>query len=113
MNDHETTLHIELEDVGATSWWAGILATLFSQYGAAHMRFIARADGEKPYVSGTFPMPRTTGPVPPRDAWAPEMTQSLAQLRREIEDDGWVVTGRGDQPWELRYQRRDTARSVR
>ena len=44
--------------------------------------------------------------------WAgPEMTRSLAELRREIEADGWVVTGHGYQPWDLRYQRRDTARS--
>jgi len=112
MTENRNSLHIELEDVGATSWWAGILATLFSQSGQAHMRFVARADGEKPYASATFPVPRTLGPVPPREAWAPGMTESLTDLRREIEDDGWVVTGQGDQPWELRY-RRDAARSVR
>ena len=110
MTENGNSLHIELEDVGGTSWWAGVLATLFSQYGNAHMRFVGRVDGEKRYTSAVFPTIGTM-PPPPRAAWVPEMTQSLAELRREIEDDGWVVTGHGDQPWELHYQRLDTARS--
>ena len=49
--------------------------------------------------------------MPPREAWAPELTQSLAEPRREIEGDGWVVSGRGDQPWDLHFRRRDPPRS--
>ena len=111
MDENETTLRIELEDVGGTSWWAGVVATLFSQNGSAQMRFVGRVDGEKRYTSALFPTPRTVGTVPPREAWAPGMSQSLTELRREIEDDGWVMTGQGDQPWDLHYRRRDTARS--
>ena len=33
------------------------------------------------------------------------MTESLAELRRQIEDDGWLHLGHGGQPWQLTYQR--------
>jgi len=33
------------------------------------------------------------------------MTQSLAELRHNLEKDGWVPVGKGEQPWELRYER--------
>ena len=88
-----------------------MLATLFFQCGSAHLRFVGRVDGEKRYASALFLAPRTLGTVPPQESWAPGMTQSLTELRREIEDDGWVVTGHGDQPWDLHFRRRDTARS--
>jgi hypothetical protein len=33
------------------------------------------------------------------------MTDALTELRRDLEKDGWVEVGRGDEAWALRYQR--------
>lgn len=55
-----------------------------------------------PYTWGTVPMGRT---MPPKQQWAPDMAGSLAALQEEIERDGWVEVGVGDQPWEHRYRR--------
>ena len=99
------TLTVKLEDAGGTSWWASLLATLSSQYGNAYKRFVGRVDGERRYVGPTFPVPRTWGDIPPQEAWAPEMNRSLAEVLRHIEDDHWVQTGKGQQPWEFRFTR--------
>jgi hypothetical protein len=99
------SLQIELEDVGGTSWWTSLLATLSSQYGNAYLRFIGRVDGEVRYTSSTFPVPRTLGTLPPQEEWAPEMRQALEELRRDLDRDGWVQVGRGEHPWALRYER--------
>jgi hypothetical protein len=32
------------------------------------------------------------------------MTKSLQDLRREIENDGWVEAGRGTEPWAFKYE---------
>jgi hypothetical protein len=97
-------LEVELEDVAGTSWWAGILATLTGQSGIAQMRFVGRVGGETRYTSATFPVPRSFGKIPPKEKWAPGMTAALAELRHEIEDNGWVQVVAGSQPWELQYQ---------
>ena len=99
------TLQIELEDMAGTSWWAGVLATLASQSGNAFLRFVGRIDGDRRYTGATFPAPRTLSTLPPQEAWAPRMTYSLQDLRREIENDGWVEAGRGAEPWALKYER--------
>lgn len=99
------TLQIELEDPAGTSWWAGALATLASQSGNAYLRFVGRVDGHRRYKGATFPAPTTLGTLPPQEAWAPGMTRSLQDLRREIEHDGWVEAGRGSEPWAFRYER--------
>jgi hypothetical protein len=99
------TLQIELEDMAGTSWWTGVLATLASQSGNAYMRFVGRVDGHRRYKSATFPAPRTLGTLPPEEAWAPGMTKSLQDLRREIENDGWVKAGRDTEPWAFKYER--------
>ena len=99
------TLQIELEDLAGTSRWASTLATLASQSGNAYLRFVGRVDGHRRYKGATFPAPRTLGTLPPQEAWAPGMSESLQELRREIENDGWVETGRGDEPWTFRYER--------
>ena len=99
------TLEIGLEDVGGTSWWAGVLTTLTSQSGSAQLRFVAAIDGERLYEGAAFSAPRTLGSVPPEEAWAPGMTASLEQLRRDVERDGWVEVGRGPQTWAFRYRR--------
>jgi len=100
-----SSLQVELEDAGGTRWWKGLLATVSSQYGNAYRRFVGRVDGQARYASSTFSVPRTWGEIPPQEQWAPEMTDALTELRRELEKDGWVEVGRGDQPWALRYQR--------
>ncbi|HSK25454.1 MAG TPA: hypothetical protein VK894_00910 [Jiangellales bacterium] len=107
MNADVETLHLELEDVGGRSWWAGVLTTLGSQHGSATMRFVGRVDGERRYASPTFAMPRTVGTVPPQEAWAPEMTQCLDELRGELRFDGWVPVARGSEPWDETFERRD------
>jgi hypothetical protein len=33
------------------------------------------------------------------------MTKSLQDLRREIENDGWVEAGRGTESWAFTYER--------
>jgi hypothetical protein len=33
------------------------------------------------------------------------MTGALQELRGDLEKDGWVEVGRGDEAWALRYQR--------
>jgi hypothetical protein len=106
MDTASGTLQIELEDVGGTSWWASILTTLTSQSGGQQLRFVGRVDGERRYKGSTFPSPRTLGVLPPQEEWAPGMTESLTDLRREVEADGWVLTGEGPVPWALSYQRR-------
>jgi hypothetical protein len=106
MDTAMSTLRIEIEDVGGTSWWASILATLTSQSGGQYLRFVGRVDGERRYKGSTFPSPRTLGELPPQEAWAPGMAESLKDLRREVEADGWVLAGEGAQPWELTYERR-------
>jgi hypothetical protein len=100
-----TRLQVELEDAGDTSWGSALLATLGSQYGNAYLRFVGRVDGDTRYRGPTFPVPRTLGALPPQSEWAPDMTQSLAELRHNLEKDGWVPVGQGEQPWELRYER--------
>ena len=99
------SLQVELEDAGGTRWWTGLLATVSSQYGNAYRRFVGRVDGQARYASSTFPLPRRWGEIPPREQWAPEMTGALEGLRGDLEKDGWVEVGRGDQPWVLRYER--------
>ena len=105
MDSDALTLQIALEDVGGTSWWAGVIATLTSQSGNAYMRFVGSTNGDRRYTGSTFPLPRTLGTLPPQEEWAREMTQSLEELCRELEDDGWVQVGRGAEPWAYQYQR--------
>ena len=99
------TLRVDLEEVGARHWWAALLATLSAQYGNAYMRFVGVVDGKPRYFSATFAVPRTWGSIPPREEWAPGMTAALAELRQQIEDDGWQHLGSGDRSWQLTYQR--------
>ena len=75
-SDATTTLEIELEDVGGTSWWAGITTTLASQSGDAYMRFVGRLNSDRRYKGPTFPSPRTLGTLPPQEEWAPGMNKA-------------------------------------
>lgn len=111
MDTDAGSLQVELEDASGTRWWKGLLATLSSQYGNAYLRFVGRVDGQVRYASSTFPVPRTWGEIPPREPWAPQMTGALKELRGDLEKDGWVEVGRGDQPWALRYERPATGAS--
>ena len=104
MPTEKPILRICLEEVGARHWWVALFATLSSQSGNAYMRFVGVVEGDPEYVSATFPVPRTLGTIPPEEAWAPDMTKSLEDLRERIESDGWRLVHRGEQPWELTYQ---------
>jgi hypothetical protein len=105
METEQDTLQIDLEDAGGRSWWTGLAATLTSQHGSATLRFVGRVQGERRYTGPTFVSPRTLGDLPPQEEWAPDMAQSLAELRREISADDWVEAGRGPEPWAFRYER--------
>lgn len=112
VSSHEQEmLEIELEDVGGTSWWVG-LATTLGYGGAACMRFVARAPGHDGHhscdvVKGeTFLRPRSLpDDLAPQESWSPGMNHSLHELRQHLQRDGWVVAGKGQQPWAYRYIR--------
>ena len=99
------TLTVALEDVGGTSWWAGILTVLASQYGSTQRRFVGQVNGVTRYKSATFPVPGSVSPVPPREEWAPGMTAALESLERDLARDGWIQSSHGTQPWSLTYER--------
>ena len=99
------TLQIELEDLAGTSWWAGALAPWRRSRATRTCDSSAASAATVGTKGATFPAPRTLGTLPPQEAWAPGMTRSLQDLRREIEHDGWVEAGRGSEPWAFRYER--------
>ena len=98
-------LRVALEDVGGTSWWASILTTLGSQYGSTQQRFVGQVHGETLYKSSTFPVPRSVTPIPPQEEWAPGMTAALAELKRDLAQDGWVQVSGGPDAESLVYER--------
>lgn len=99
------TLHVELQDIGGTAWWARILTTLSSQTGSTQFRFVGRVADEVRYSSSTFVSPTPISPVVPEEKWAPGMTRSLEELVRDIRHDGWTQAGRGSEPWSLIFER--------
>ncbi|MGS0685542.1 hypothetical protein ACVBEQ_10415 [Nakamurella sp. GG22] len=108
----EDTLEIELEDVGDTSWVSSVLTTLSSQSGSATYRFVGVASSDDPrwptyrIAGGTFVSPRSfKDDLPPQEQWARGMTKSLQELREELLDEGWTISGHGDKPWSYRYTR--------
>lgn len=105
MNPSSETLTVALEDIGGSSWWAGILTVLSSQYGSTQRRFVGQVDGETRYKSSAFPVPGSVGPVPPREEWVPGMTAALAELKRNLANDGWKESSHGTEPWSLTYER--------
>ncbi|UOD81052.1 hypothetical protein [Paenarthrobacter ureafaciens] len=98
-------LTVELEDLGSTSWWAGILTVLTSQYGSRLLRFAARANGRSLYTSDTFTSPRSYRDGPPEEAYSPGMRQALDRLLEDLARDGWEQTGRGEHPWSFVFER--------
>ena len=64
------TLHVELQDIGGTAWWAGILTTLSSQTGSQQFRFVGRVADEVRYSSSTFVSPTPVSPIAPEEQWA-------------------------------------------
>jgi len=104
----DANLQLVLEDVGGTSWWAGVLTTLTSQSGSALFRFVGSVEGDRRYVGPTFSAPRGLGSVGPQEAWAPGTTESLRQVQGDVEADGWVQVGRGAEPWSFQYRRAGT-----
>lgn len=107
MDTSPETLRVELEEGGGPSWWTGLLANPAAQYGNAYLRFAGRVAGELRSTSPPSRWPRTLGTLPPQDEWAPQMRESLADLRRDLDRDGWIQVGRRKQPWSLRYQRQE------
>lgn len=105
MRSGKEKLTVALEDVGGTSWWAGILTTLGSQYGSTQQRFVGQVDGKTRYKSSTFPAARSVTPISPQEDWAPGMTAALAELKRDLARDGWVQVSAGGDPSALLYER--------
>lgn len=97
-------LRVELEDLGGKWWWTSLLTTLTGQSGTTYQRFVAVRGRERCYTSATFPVPRTLGPLPPDEQWAPGLKAALAQLTARITADGWTLVGRGPQLWDLTYR---------
>lgn len=100
-------LTITLEDVGGTSWWAGVLTSLGSQYGSSQQRFVGQVGGKTRYKSSTFPAARPLSPVPPQEDWAPGMAAALEELQRDLSRDGWVQVSQGKDPWSFGYERQE------
>ncbi len=105
-------LEIVLEDVAGTSWWHSLLCTLASQNGNAYARFVAVATSDDQrwptYRLASAPFPRLRSvpdDVPPQEAWTPGMTAVLDDLRRRLEQAGWVEDAHGQMPWSYRYRR--------
>lgn len=111
----EGVLTVQLEDAATRSMWVSMLGLLSSQTQQWHFVGLLQGDVKPAYHSATFSAPYSWGTLPigrtmpPKEAWAPGMQQALAELQREIEADGWVVVGVGEQPWEHQYRRRPTA----
>jgi hypothetical protein len=113
LTDGADTLEIELEDAGGGSFVGSLVATLSAQQGHAWYRFIGRARSadrrwpEYVIMGGTFAAPRAafSRPIPPDDAWAPDMEARLTELRDELVAEGWLLAGRGEHPWSFRYTR--------
>jgi hypothetical protein len=82
-----------------------VLTTLTSQSGSGLFRFVGSVDGDRRYVGPPSRRPRGLGSVAPQEAWAPGMTESLRQVQRDVEADGWVQVGRGPEPWSFQYRR--------
>ena len=106
------TLEIELEDYAGTSWLTSVLTTLGSQFGTGTYRFIGVAHSRDPrwptyrVVGDTFVGARAfLADIPPQESWSPGMTESLSALRGDLADHGWILTGRGNEPWSYRYIR--------
>jgi hypothetical protein len=111
LHDQET-LVVRLEDVNATAWWPGLLATLSSPTGGTYAWFVGHASSGDPrwptYViqSDTFPRLRSIpDDVSPEDAWAPGMATALSQLRSRLDAEGWRLVRQGEKPWDLTYVR--------
>jgi hypothetical protein len=113
LTDGADSLEIELEEAGGGSLVGSLVATLSAQQGHGWYRFLGRARSADPrwpeyaIIGGTFAAPRASLslPIPPDDAWAPDMDARLAELRAELVAEGWLLSGRGEQPWAYRYTR--------
>lgn len=111
----EGLLTVHLEDAATRSVWVSMLGLLSSQTQQWHFVGLLPGDVKPAYRSATFAAPYSWGnlpigrTMPPKEAWAPGMQRALAELQREIEADGWVEVGVGEQPWEHQYRRRPTA----
>ncbi|MCL3862254.1 hypothetical protein [Actinotalea sp. K2] len=104
MDTPSELLMIQVEQAGARSWWASLVATLTAVPGYRLHRLVAVVDGSPRYVSATFMAP-VIGAVRWDEEAVPGLTRCLTDLCAEIETDGWVRTGRDAQLWEVRYAR--------
>lgn len=110
--EDQETLVVELRDVNAEGWWAGLLATLFSSTGGTYAHFVGHANSNDPRwpayeIHGpTFHRPRSLpDDIVPEEAWAPGMGDALDALRERLEAEGWRLVREGDSPWELTFVR--------
>lgn len=103
---------VDLEDVNASGWWAGLLATLSSPTGGTYAHFVGHASSNDPrwptyeIVSPTFQRLRSLpDTVAPEEVWAPGMREALTTLRDQLEAAGWRLVREGEHPWDLVYVR--------
>lgn len=110
----DEALTIELEDAATRSMWVSMLGLLSSETQQWHFVGIVEGDDKPRYASGTFAAPYSWGSIPvgqtmlPQEQWAPGMESALRDLRDELEADGWVEVGVGQQAWQHQYRRSST-----
>lgn len=96
------TIELETASLGVTLLGLGA--------GTQQWQFVGKVDDRAVFTSATFAAPYSWGGLPigktvsPQEEWAPGMTRALDELKREIEDHGWVEVTRGQQPWDIHYQ---------
>lgn len=112
-SDDVDSLEVELQDAGATSWWASLLWTLGSQHGTRIYQFVGRAHSSDP----RWPTYTVAGPTFPvqagqrlehlgdRDAWADEIRSGWRDLDAALRAEGWRSVGRGANWWSATYIR--------
>ncbi|MBH0023033.1 hypothetical protein [Salinibacterium sp. SWN248] len=104
MSPQRELLQVEIEKV-EISGLARMLTTFTTGVPNQTLRFIGRVGDEARYTSGPFSSNHMFDPMNPDEAYAPRMAEILAELRHEIEADGWVETAQGEQSWALTFGR--------
>ncbi len=79
--------------------------------GTQQWQFVGKVDDQPLFTSAAFAAPYSWGGIPmgktvmPQEEWAPGMSRALDDLKREIQQHGWVECTHGQQPWDLEYQK--------
>ncbi|QAV70439.1 hypothetical protein ESZ53_08285 [Salinibacterium sp. UTAS2018] len=108
MSPQRELLQVEIEEV-EISGVVRMLNMLNTGILNQTLRFVGRVGGETRFKSGSFSSSHMFDPMNPDEAYAPRMAETLAKLRHEIEEDGWVETAKGEQSWALTFARAESA----